>query len=466
MEHIIQQIALNLVEEITKKAIGEKLIDLDALAAEIFEDCTDAARRILQETIRIRNLKIREDKEFRKKEGLVIKEKDRPREIHTKLGVIRWERDYYYDKKEGHYVYPLDHMLGIRNYERIGDEVCAELLSRATEVSYARSADIVTGGTISRQSVHNHLLKAEIPEKLPEEEGKEVKALNIYADEDHVHIQKPRKVKGKCNRKNPLVTVTEGTEKVSASRNRTLCPMHFVDEEQNTKELWKSVEGYIAKAYDVGRIEAIYIHADGGNWIKNGLKSFSNVIPVMDGYHFHKELKKIARRHPEHKVKKVILDAIKENDRKKADLFLQELIEEDEEAKAFGKYLFGHWEAIRNLLILDIPGSCTEGQISHVLSERFSRSPMAWSPKGLGKLSKLRVYKQNGGKFTGKDLKPEKEHERYSEYAERYVEEYLNETIDWSIFEREAPIMNGSYGTQTVIRKYGTDYGVVVNRLS
>ena len=41
---------------------------------------------------------------------------------------------------------------------------------------------------------------------------------------------------------------------------------------------------------------------------------------------------------------------------------------------------------------LDIPGSCTEGQISHVLSERFSQDPMGWSEECLGKLSQARVY--------------------------------------------------------------------------
>ena len=46
-----------------------------------------------------------------------------------------------------------------------------------------------------------------------------------------------------------------------------------------------------------------------------------------------------------------------------------------------------------------MPGSCTEGQISHVLSERFSRPPMGWGKETLGKLSYLRVYKKNGKKI-------------------------------------------------------------------
>ena len=460
MENIIQQIAIELVEKINKKAFSEKLTDLDKLAADIFEDCTDYARLMMQEVIHIRNLQFREDKAFRRQEGLVLKEKDRPRQILTKLGMIEWNRDYYYDKGDESYVFPLDHMLGIRKYERIGDEVTAQLLSRATEVSFAKSTDIVTGGSVSRQSVHNHIIKANIPEKQPETENKPVKELHVYADEDHVHMQRPEKKRGKQNQIVPLVTVTEGTVSAGIRRNRTIEPMHFVDEKQSSKMLWKSVEGYIAKAYDVEQIDKIYIHGDGGKWIRNGLETFPNVTHVMDGYHFFKELKAFARKFPERNVKVALVNALTKDDRKIADRFIQELAKEDVEILRFGKYLFGNWEYIRNLIILDIPGSCTEGQVSHVLSERFSRNPMGWSKVGLGKLSKLRVYNINGGKLTGKDLKKEPE-ERYSEYADRFIKENIGEAIDWSIFEDEQTIMNGNSGTQVLLKRYGTDHGIL-----
>jgi hypothetical protein len=461
MENSIQQITIKLVKEITEKAFSGQLSDLDSLAAQIFEDCTDAAKNILQEVIHIRNMELRNDKAFRKREGLVIKEKDRPREILTKLGVIKWERDYYYDRMDREYRFPLDHMLGIRKYERIGDEVGAELLNRAAEVSYAKSADIVTGGNVSRQSVRNLLLKANIPEKQPYEQDRSVSTLHIYADEDHVHMQKRGKKQGKQNRENPLVVVTEGTENIGSRRTRTVRPMYFVDEDQSSKHLWNSVEGYIEKAYKIEDLKEIYIHADGGQWIKNGLETFPRVIHVMDGYHFHKELRKLAKRHPDRNVRIVIENALKNNDRRKADSFLQELVEEDEESKRFGTYLFGHWEEIRNLLTLDIPGSCTEGQVSHILSERFSRDPMGWSREGLGKLSKLRVYRCNGEELTGKDMKPGEQRERYAEYADRYIAEAASGCPDWSIFDAPIYVTDENSGAQHMLEVLGRDYSVL-----
>ena len=58
----------------------------------------------------------------------------------------------------------------------------------------------------------------------------------------------------------PLVTVTEGILQKDQGRNRTICPMHFVDEHFDTEELWKSVAGYIGKAYRIEDLKNIYIH--------------------------------------------------------------------------------------------------------------------------------------------------------------------------------------------------------------
>ena len=54
----------------------------------------------------------------------------------------------------------------------------------------------------------------------------------------------------------------------------------------------------------------------------------------------------------------------------------------------------GRREAIRMRVSEELPGSCTEGPVSHILSERFSRDPLGWSREGLGKLSKQCVISE------------------------------------------------------------------------
>lgn len=259
--------------------------------------------------------------------------------------------------------------------------------------------------------------------------------------------------------------MSEGIEKVSERRNRTIRPMHFVDEEFNGKPLWESVEGYIAKAYDTEALKHTYVHGDGGKWIEKGLNAFKRTKHVIDGYHYQKELGRICKRFSKRNVRTVITTAITNDDKHKVDHFLQTLMEGASEedvaaAKSFGTYLLNQWVPIRNYVTLDIPGSCTEGQISHVLSERFSRNPMGWSRKGLVKLSKIRVLKLNGQKITAADFRGEQE-ETYWEYGERMIQEYVKGCTDWSVFEREVPIYDTNAGMQRLLQAYGQNHGAL-----
>lgn len=470
METIIQQIALELVEKIVKKALEDKNSDLDSLASAVLEDCKHAARSVLEAIVAQANEVMRKDKAERKKLGLVLKEKERKREILTELGILNLKRDYYFDKTEGKYTFPLDATLGVRKYERIGDHVSAKLVAEATDVSYAKSAQIVTGGAVSRQSVRNQILRLSSLEKEPYwTEKKKVKELHVYADEDHVHLQKPKKEAGKKGKIVPLVTVTEGTEG-NGKRKQTICPMHFVDEHFDGKVLWDTVEGYIQKAYAVESIDKIYVHADGGRWIKNGLKNFAQTEHVLDGFHLEKYLRRIHARFPNKNLRSRFHKSFKENDRKKADQILQSLYEEAEDdrkltktVKEFGSYILNNWEEIVRRETLDIPGSCTEGQVSHVLSKRFSRDPIGWSEEVLGRLSQARVYLKNGGKLTAEAFKTQgkEETERYRVYAERMIREVAEGSYDWSIFEKPIIPIDKASGTQILIESLGESRNIL-----
>lgn len=458
----ILRFAFELAEKINQRVISREIMDIDVMADEILEDCKETSIDILQEIVRQMNEDFRKDKQTRKELGLVIKEKDRPRSLMTALGMIRFDRDYFYDKENDHHICALDHMLGIAKYERVGAAVAARLVSQAAETSYEKATRIVTGGAVSRQSVHDQILKVDVPEVQPDPEKKIVKELHVYADEDHAHMQKPCKKKGKQNKMVPLVTVTEGMYRQCKGRNRTLHPMHFASENFDTGELWKTAEGYIGKAYDLEELENVYIHGDGGQWIRNGLDNISQTVHVIDGYHFKRELRTICRILPDRNIKTALLSALEKDDHLRADRYIQSLLEEpltEKESKKildFAGYLFRFWDEIRRRITEDIPGSCTEGLISHVLSERFSRDPMGWSEKALGKLVSVRVYLKNGGKLTKEDFRRDKETpERYKEYADRLIDEQVRGAMDFSLFENESPIFDRASGTQILLHKLG-----------
>lgn len=471
MNNIIQQISEKLTKKILEKAYSGGICDIDLLSSSILEDCKSAARDILEEIVSDLNIKIREDKPSRKARGLILKEKNRERSLFTEIGRLNLPRDYYYDKKEEKYEYLLDKVIGLQGYERISAGVRAKLVSMATEVSYAKSAETVTGGQLSRQCVRECILKLGAIEKRPQpyEPKRKVKELHLFADEDHVHMQREGRAKGKKSRMVPLVTVTEGVEEESKGRSRTINAMHFVDENFDTKALWKSVEGYIGASYDIESIEKIYIHADGGKWIASGLASFSNVTRVMDGFHLEKRLKEVSRKFPGSNLRQRIKAAIERGDRKKLDMLMQEMYARSQDKKQIefttklGGYLTENFEEIRNRLKSDTVGSCTEGQVSHILSTRFSRNPMGWSEEGLGKLSKQRVYIKNKGKIEASDFKKKEKSggDSYREYADRIIEEACRGAKDFSIFEKQEPIFDGASGTQMAIRHMGMNRNIL-----
>lgn len=130
-----------------------------------------------------------------------------------------------------------------------------------------------------------------------------------------------------------------------------------------------------------------------------------------------KYLRRISARFPKKNLRSRFSKAFEQNDRKKADQMLHELYAEADSDKKQTKAV---------------------GQVSHVLSERFSRDPVGWSEECLGKLSQSRVYLKNGGKLTREDFKEKDENisgkERYGEYGERMMKEAVEGCFDWSIF--------------------------------
>ncbi|SUB60372.1 Uncharacterised protein family (UPF0236) [Peptostreptococcus anaerobius] len=408
METIIQQICINMVEKVLKTLKESKNLSLDIITPEIREESNNACLSIVEEYIKYVNLEMRNQKKDRKSKGLVIKEKDVDRKVITCLGELEYSRDIYFNKVENVYVKPIDSIFGIEPYERICKNVKADLVDKAIDNSYEKSKNLVGVPNISRQSVRNAILKSNLDndKSMVVAEKKLLKELHIYADEDHVHLQKPNKIKGRACQIVPLVTITEGTENVSKSRRRTINPYHIVDSSFDTSSLWKKVDEYIVGNYEVD------------------------------------EIKKIER-------------LIESNCKDEAIMYMSELCSDIEDERVQNRccntcnYIINNWEGIVNRYTLDIPGSCTEGQVSHVLSERFSRNPMGWSKEILGKLSVLRVHKKNGNKIDS-SIYSNTGNEQYRDCVNK-----TNEKLNWSIFDKEKFIFDDSSATRILIKGIG-----------
>ena len=459
METIIQQVTAKMIEGIYKKVNENSLANIDQLATDLLKLSKETICELIPALVMHLNEQVRKDKAFRKVQGLTLKERGRSRTISTEAGEISYCRDYYQEKKSGKYIYPIDKIVGVEAYERVGPNVSALMVGQAADVSYEKSAAIVTGGKISRQTVKNKVLSAGKLEVEVPRAKRFVEELHIFADEDHVHMQERK------NKMIPLITVCEGAYALSERRNALVNHVHFTGEILKTKELWEDVAGYISQAYDENRIERIYLHGDGAAWIKQGIEELPKCSFVIDGFHFEKHLKSVTAWFRDQNYSQQIRHAISKNDKLKALKCVNDMISSSSDSKQikrirmFKSYLKNNWGGIELRYNGSIMGSCTEALISHVLSERLSRNPMGWSDRGVHQMAQLRVYTRNGGKVTGDTIRRPREVKEYSflrEYGRERITAAISGCNDWSIFEKAGYVPSINTATQKLIRAYGT----------
>lgn len=249
---------------------------------------------------------------------------------------------------------------------------------------------------------------------------KEVEYLYIEADEDHVSLQF-REKKGdlkeneKHRKNNCLITklayVHEGIEKEApkSKRHRLVNPYYFCGTSygEENAAFWDEIYDYINNNYDVDKIKKIYLNADGGGWIKSGMRRISGIIYVLDEFHIEKYLTKLTSHMKDSRedASDELRSAIRSKTKKEFEEIVERLegcLENEEGRKRISdakEYILSNWTAAKLRLRHQdgVIGSSTEGHVSHVLSGRMSSRPMGWSIKGATKMARLRAYELNGG---------------------------------------------------------------------
>lgn len=399
---IIQQIAVKAVEEIYESVkvtglndIGKTIKALTPVVSRTVLGILTAFLEEMDEALVIGA------KALRKEDGITVKERNVPRTWLTELGELTYKRTYF-RLQDGSFVYLLDHVIGVGAYERISKELVADILQAATVKSYQQAIDS-TKQEISRQTVHNRLVALD-DLVMPVERVKDTpETLDIFADEDHVHLTP----KGQAIV--PLVTITEGIDVSNPKRHKTIHPIHVAAFGMTTDAFRENVLAILTERYDLDKVKQINIHADCGQWIRGLHQLIPRSRLVLDGYHLEKELRSFLRLEGAGCYAGAIHDSMRKKDGYEAferyceAIFCKQTTEKGQKkVRDFVEYCANHWSAIVVRMSKKTCGSCTEPQVSHILSERLSRSPIAWSKEGLNRMTMLVVYTKNGEKFVRK----------------------------------------------------------------
>lgn len=360
-------------------------------------------------------------------QGSYLRKRDWVVETHSKkcmitsLGDVTFRKTLFTNKETGKSEYLLDKIVGFEENQRMTDDAEARMLKEAAQTSYRRGGMEVSETTeVKKQTVKNKIHALKFPEEEKPAIKKEVDYLYIEADEDHVSLQfnerKGDLEKSANGRKNntlitKLVYVHEGIEPEApkSDRHRLINPHYFcsTNYECSNEEFWDRIYRYIDDHYDTDKIKRIYLNADGGTWIKAGMKKIDGMVYALDGFHLEKYLMKLVGHTGEDKEKNAAaLRSIMRNGTKKQ---FKEAVAQLKESLVDGAserkideaegYILSNWAAAKTRLNHKdgVKGSSTEGHVSHVLSERMSSRPMGWSETGATKMAQLRAYDLNDG---------------------------------------------------------------------
>lgn len=389
--------------------------------------------RMIQESLEEMNTMLRNSQ--KRLQHWIVESHD-TKQLITTLGTVTFEKTLFTNRETGQSEYLLDRIVNFEKHERISEDALARMLKEAVQTSYRRGGEETSLTTnVQKQTVKNKIHALEFPKNTDKpEHKKEVEYLYIEADEDHASLQF-REKKGDLeenenHQKNnclitKLVYVHEGIEKEApkSKRHKLVNPYYFCGTsygEENTV-FWDEVYEYINNHYDLDKVKKIYLNADGGSWIKSGMKRIAGITYVLDEFHLEKYLTKLTSHMKDSRedASDELRSAIRSKTKKDFEEIVERLegcLENETGMRRISdarEYILSNWSAAKLRLRHQngVRGSSTEGHVSHVLSSRMSSRPMGWSKTGATKMAKLRAYELNGGdmlelvRYQKRDLK-------------------------------------------------------------
>ncbi len=384
MEAIIPQIFNSYQHQFIKLLGSPGLLTLGTMEAKGLKILKAMLCDLIRAYIKALSVNIYADKHGRRKNGLVLERTGDTRRILTQLGELRYERDYYLDKKQQVYRYPVDEMLEVDSGQRVSDNLGLDLAGAAREMSYAASSRFAAYGEVSRQTVMSKVRDSRPKPDIPGEKRR-IRALHVDADEDHVTL-----IGGKKGIV-PLISVYEG---IGQRGKRRYCRevFHVSEYGLDGDRLWERVLDEIDARYELEGI-TIYLHGDGASWIKTGMEWLPNCRFVLDKYHKNQAIRAMCAGVEDAKLRRKAENGIRDSLLRNDDMLwngiteslLYEAPEYEKRILTSARYLWNHKEAI-SICAADPEannGGCAEPHVSHILSSRLSDRPRVWSESTL-----------------------------------------------------------------------------------
>ena len=335
------------------------------------------------------------------------------RTVISSVGDITFDSTYYRNIQDGTYHYLVEEIIGLDAHERFTEEAETVMLTEALKTSYSEAArSLPSKQKITKTTVMNkvHGIAKEIPLSEPSEK-KSCKYLFIEADEDHVAEQHGRWTKKEENSSfiSKLAYIYEYKQptKNCKVRKELVNTFYFggvYSGSEGVEKFWSNVQKFIEKNYIQDDLIKVYISGDGATWIKQGAEYLNKALFCADKFHVMKYINAASNQMLDEKdiAKSNIYRLLHKRNKKEFISYTDEMMAcaiNQEPVQALQTFILNNWSAIMRTFHNKIVDGCSaESHVSHVLSDRLSSRPMAWSKKGADRMSKLRCYEKNYGR--------------------------------------------------------------------
>ena len=368
--------------------------------------------------------------DYRKRHYVVHSFKSRT--IVTIFGEITFKRRYYINKNDNSRYFYVDRKLGFNKYD-VYDPCIKSLVieysatNSASEVSKVIS-DICSFSLsnsnegkiiLSRQTIKNIIDNAPNISVVEKRFNKTPKELHISLDEKWVHLQGKSRDNKHTSHEVKTAIIYDNATYQNHSR-MVLNNVHYITSTNGVTTLRERIMDYLYQAYDLDKVEHIYIQGDGANWIQLTPRELTfnentTITYLIDWFHVVKGMNKITG---DSKYVNRLFQHLYGNDK---DKFIRVL---DTLKKTYpnrvskiddnASYILNNWEHIMKR-INKLNKKCSmESHISHGIAAHFTEVPKAYSSDSLSQrinqrelfLNKhcLRALYLKAYDFTGQEI--------------------------------------------------------------
>jgi len=325
------------------------------------------------------------------------------RTLITSVGYITINMTAYRHKETNERYIFLREVLNLKPYQRLTNEAEYQLVKCTMDNNMSYSArNALRNVIVSRSKVSKLLynLNGSIIENI-ERNKNTPSTLYIEIDEIHANLQNGK------NQICPCAIVHEGYKETFTKRKelKNLRAFATVD---SYSSLYEVVFNYINKAYDIDKIEHIFISGDGAKGIKAYDNCFYNAIFVLDKFHYKaKHLRHIFKNNNELIN---IADSYIRNDKiedfkKLVKCQIEKFPNQEKTIKKSMKYILSNIQGIKNQTHPEYKCPCSmESHVSNQYARYITSIAYGFSIKGLRNKLKLLVYKANKVDLTINDF--------------------------------------------------------------